>query len=105
MHSDPLSATFTALAHPARRAILARLARGPAAVMDLGRPLGLSPQAVSKHLKVLEGAGLIARTRLAQWRPAALVPEALAEAAQWLEDTRRARQDRPAARRNEPSAR
>jgi DNA-binding transcriptional ArsR family regulator len=80
-----LDATFAALAHPARRAILARLARGEAAVQDLGKPFRMSQPAVSRHLKVLEQAGLISRGRDAQRRPRKLEARPLAEANAWLE--------------------
>ncbi len=90
MPPDRLGAIFAALADPTRRAILARLARGPASVKDLAAPFDITLQAVSRHLKVLEGAGLIARARLAQWRPCALVPDPLSEAAGWLDDCRAA---------------
>ncbi len=86
---DPLSATFNALADPTRRAILARLASGAASVTELAEPFAMSLPAVSKHLKVLERAGLIARGRQAQWRPCRLAPEPLKQAAGWLEDYRR----------------
>ena len=72
MRPDPLSATFAALADPTRRAILARLTRGEATVNEIAAPLSISLPGVSKHLKVLEKAGLIARTREAQWRPCRL---------------------------------
>ena len=94
MPTDRLGAVFSALSDPTRRAILDRLARGPASVKDLAAPFDITPQAVSRHLKVLERAGLIARTRLAQWRPCALVPDPLAEAAGWLDDCRHAWQER-----------
>lgn len=80
-----LDATFAALADPTRRAILARLAEGEASVNELARPFAMSQPAVSKHLKVLERAGLITRGRQAQRRPCRLRPEALAEANSWLE--------------------
>lgn len=92
-----LDAIFAALAHPARRAIVARLAIGPASATELGAPLAMSQPAVSKNLKVLEQAGLITRGRDAQWRPCALRPEALALADQWVrtfEQTWEARLDR-----------
>jgi DNA-binding transcriptional ArsR family regulator len=82
---DPLSRVFAALADPTRRAILERLAEGEATVNDLAAPFAMSLQAVSKHLKVLEGAGLITRGRQAQWRPAALNGPRLEEAASFLE--------------------
>ena len=88
-HSDRLNATFTALADPTRRAILARLAAGEASVNDLARPFNISQPAVSKHLKVLERAGLISRGRDAQRRPSRIEPKPLAEATRWLENYRR----------------
>jgi DNA-binding transcriptional ArsR family regulator len=81
---DQLSTTFAALADPTRRAILARLAEGEATVGELAEPFPITLQAVSKHLKVLERAGLIARGRSAQLRPSRLQGEALKEAADWL---------------------
>jgi DNA-binding transcriptional ArsR family regulator len=84
MSVDQLSTTFSALADPTRRAILARLAAGEATVNELAEPFPISVQAVSKHLKVLERAGLIARGRTAQLRPSRLQGEALKEAAEWL---------------------
>jgi DNA-binding transcriptional ArsR family regulator len=84
-----LDATFAALADPTRRAILARLARGEASVTELGRPFRMSQPAVSKHLKVLERAGLISRGQEAQRRPRRLEPKPLAEATEWLERYRR----------------
>ena len=86
---DALSATFAALADPTRRAILARLARGETAVTELARPFDMSLPAVSKHLKVLERAGLIARGREAQWRPCRIEPKALKSIDDWLEGYRR----------------
>lgn len=83
--NDPLSLTFAALADPTRRAMLARLAQGPATVKELAEPFALSLPAISKHLKVLEHAGLIERGREAQWRPAQLKAEPLKEASEWLE--------------------
>ena len=88
-YSDRLNATFTALADPTRRAILARLATGEASVNDLARPFNISQPAVSKHLKVLERAGLISRGRDAQRRPSRIEPKPLAEATRWLENYRR----------------
>ena len=88
-HSDPLSATFAALADPTRRAILARLARGETGVTELAKPFDMSLPAVSKHLKVLERAGLIARGREAQWRPCRIEPKALKGVDDWLEGYRR----------------
>ncbi len=86
---DPLSATFAALADPTRRAILARLSRGETSVTELARPFAMSGPAVTKHLKVLEKAGLISRSRDAQWRPARLEGAALKAVAAWLDDYRR----------------
>jgi DNA-binding transcriptional ArsR family regulator len=88
MAVDQLSTTFAALADPTRRAILARLAKGEATVNELAEPFPISLQAVSKHLKVLERAGLIARGRTAQLRPSRLQGEALGEAAGWLAEYR-----------------
>ena len=82
---DQLSLTFAALADPTRRAILARLANGEMTVNELARPFAMSVQAVSKHLKVLENAGLIARGRDAQWRPCRLEAAPLKEVAEWTE--------------------
>ena len=87
--SDRLSSTFAALADPTRRAILARLAGGEATVTELAEPFDMSLPAVSKHLKVLETAGLIARGRDAQWRPCQLEAGPLREANGWLERYRR----------------
>jgi DNA-binding transcriptional ArsR family regulator len=87
--TDHLSATFAALADPTRRAILARLASGEATVNELAEPFEISLPAVSRHLKVLEGAGLISRTREAQARPCKLEPEALKRAYSWIEHYRR----------------
>lgn len=89
MQTDPLSAKFAALADPTRRAILARLCEGEASVNDLAEPFDMSLPAVSKHLKVLEKAGLISRGREAQWRPARLEPMGLKGVAEWLEHYRR----------------
>jgi DNA-binding transcriptional ArsR family regulator len=86
---DHLSSTFAALADPTRRAILARLALGETNVSDLAEPFQMSMPAVSKHLKVLERAGLIARGREAQWRPCRLNASPLKEAAGWIEEYRR----------------
>jgi DNA-binding transcriptional ArsR family regulator len=85
---DQLSTTFAALADPTRRAILARLAQGEATVNELAEPFPITLQAVSKHLKVLERAGLITRGRSAQLRPSRLHGEALKQAADWLADYR-----------------
>jgi DNA-binding transcriptional ArsR family regulator len=87
--SDPLSTTFSALADPTRRAILARLASGEATVTELAEPFEMSLPAVSKHLKVLQRAGLIARGREAQWRPCRLEAAPLQDAADWIEHYRR----------------
>ena len=85
---DNLSTTFAALADPTRRAILARLTEGEATVNELAKPFPITVQAVSKHLKVLEGAGLITRGRTAQLRPARIRGAALGDVADWLEDYR-----------------
>ncbi|HZP43366.1 MAG TPA: metalloregulator ArsR/SmtB family transcription factor [Candidatus Binatia bacterium] len=85
MSPDPLSTTFAALADPTRRAILARLAAGDAPVMELAEPFAMSLPAISKHLKVLERAGLVVRGRDAQWRPCHLEAAPLKDAAAWLE--------------------
>jgi DNA-binding transcriptional ArsR family regulator len=89
MTPDRLSATFSALADPTRRAILARLALGETSVTELAKPFAMSGPAVSKHLKVLERAGLIARGREAQWRPARLEAGPLKDVAKWIEEYRR----------------
>jgi DNA-binding transcriptional ArsR family regulator len=83
--ADPLSATFSALADPTRRAILSRLATGEASVTELAQPFAMSMPAISKHLKVLEHAGLIARGRDAQWRPCRLEAGPLLDIADWVE--------------------
>jgi len=88
MSVDRLSATFSALADPTRRAILARLALGQTSVSELAKPFDISAPAISKHLKVLEGAGLITRGREAQWRPCKLEPAALRVVDGWLEEYR-----------------
>src|SRR5262245_32253825 len=85
MTADHLSTTFAALADPTRRAILARLASGQCSVTELAEPFEMSLPAVSKHLRVLERAGLIARGREAQWRPCRLEPAPLKDAADWIE--------------------
>ena len=87
--ADALSATFAALADPTRRAILARLALGEASVGELAQPFAMSGPAVTKHLKVLERAGLISRSRTAQQRPAKLEPAAMQAASEWLAEYRR----------------
>ena len=89
MSPDRLDHTFAALADPTRRAILARLASGEATVTELARPFEISLPAISRHLKVLERAGLITRGREAQWRPRTLQAEPLKDAAEWLEQYRR----------------
>lgn len=92
--SDRLSTTFAALADPTRRAILARLALGEASVKELAEPFEMSAPAISKHLKVLEKAGLITRGREAQWRPCKLEPQALKNIDEWLERYRRLWEER-----------
>lgn len=87
--SDRLSSTFAALADPTRRAILSRLATGDASVSELAKPFDMSMPAVSKHLRVLEHAGLIERGRDAQWRPSRLKAEPLRDVADWVENYRR----------------
>lgn len=87
--TDALSLTFSALADPTRRAILERLSHGEVAVMELAEPFAISQPAVSKHLKVLERAGLVSRGRDAQWRPARLQAEPLKDVSLWLERYRR----------------
>ncbi len=89
MESDHLSTTFAALADPTRRAILARLALGETSVNELAEPFEISLPAVSRHLRVLESAGLITRSRDAQWRPCKLNPGQLKSAADWLDEYRR----------------
>lgn len=88
MSPDPLSTTFAALADPTRRAILARLASGEASVTELAEPFEMSMPAISKHLKVLEHAGLIARGREAQWRPCRIAATPLKDVAEWVEHYR-----------------
>src|SRR3954462_5267098 len=97
MPTDQLSLTFAALADPTRRSILARLAEGEATVNELAEPFTMSLPAISRHLKVLERAGLIARSREAQWRPSRLQAEPLDEAMDWMHARKRtweARMDR-----------
>jgi DNA-binding transcriptional ArsR family regulator len=89
MPTDQLSVTFAALADPTRRAILARLAHGEASVTELAKPFDLSLPGVSKHLKVLQRAGLITQSRSAQWRPCRLEPRRLKEASEWVGEYRR----------------
>jgi DNA-binding transcriptional ArsR family regulator len=86
---DPLSATFAALADPTRRAILARLALGEATVTELAAPFDMSLPGISKHLKVLQRAGLVEQGRQAQWRPCRLKPEPLRSVADWVGQYRR----------------
>ncbi len=88
MDSDQLSLTFAALADPTRRAILARLARGEVSVTELAAPFAISLPAVTKHLHVLERAGLVSRSRQAQWRPCKLEAAPLREACGWIDDYR-----------------
>ena len=89
MTSDPLSATFSALADPTRRAILARLSLGETSVNELAEPFSISAPAITKHLKVLERAGLITRGRQAQWRPCRLDAGPLKDIAAWVEHYRK----------------
>ena len=88
-YSDHLSSTFAALADPTRRAILARLASGETSVQELAKPLKMTLPAVSKHLKVLERAKLIRRSRIAQWRPCRLAAAPLKDVADWIEKYRK----------------
>ncbi len=94
MATDQLSRTFAALADPTRRALLSRLAEGEATVNELAEPFELSLQAISKHLRVLEDAGLLSKGRDAQRRPCQLTPDGLASATEWLEANRREWEDR-----------
>jgi DNA-binding transcriptional ArsR family regulator len=94
MSADPLSMTLSALADPTRRAIIARLATGEATVSELAEPFDMSFPAVSKHLKVLERAGLVEQGRTAQFRPRKLRPDPLRDLAAWLEEYRRYWDDR-----------
>ena len=89
MPADHLSATFAALADPTRRAILSRLAAGESSVKELAAPFKMTPPAVTKHLKVLQRAGLITRSRRAQWRPCRLEATPLLDVANWVEQYRR----------------
>jgi DNA-binding transcriptional ArsR family regulator len=89
MATDPMSATFAALSDPTRRAILERLSAGEASVTELAQPFEMSLPAITKHLKVLERAGLISRSRDAQWRPCKLEAKPLGEAVEWIEQYRR----------------
>jgi DNA-binding transcriptional ArsR family regulator len=88
MHDDPLSIQLSALADPTRRAILARLSKGEMTVNDLAAPFAMSLPAISRHLKVLENAGLVSRSRAAQWRPAKLEPLAMKGIADWIDQYR-----------------
>ncbi|MEH2118918.1 MAG: metalloregulator ArsR/SmtB family transcription factor [Nostoc sp.] len=88
MSSDQLSVIFAALADPTRRAILAHLAKGEASVTELAKPFEMSLPAISKHLKVLERAGLITRSREAQWRPCQIEAQPLKDAADWIDQYR-----------------
>lgn len=94
MIQDRLSETFSALSDPTRRAILARLSSGETSVNDLAKPFKMTAPAVTKHLKVLEKAGLISRTRHAQWRPAKLEALPLKEASDWIEQYRKMWEER-----------
>ena len=94
MHGDQLSMTFAALADPTRRAILARLADGETSVTELARPFEMSLPAVTKHLKVLQRAGLVTQGRQAQWRPCRLEARPLQDVAHWVEQYRRFWSDR-----------
>jgi DNA-binding transcriptional ArsR family regulator len=94
MPADPLSLTFAALADPTRRAILTRLAAGEATVNELAEPFAISLPAISRHLKVLEHAGLIARGREAQWRPSRLEIEPLDDAVAWMQSRKRTWEER-----------
>ena len=89
MPPDPLSSTLSALADPTRRPMLARLAQGEATVNELAEPFAISLPAISRHLKVLESAGLVSRSRTAQWRPVRLEGGPLGELASWVERYRR----------------
>lgn len=89
MTTDQLTLTFSALADPTRRSILARLAEGEATVGELAEPFPVSLPAISRHLKVLERAGLIARTREAQWRPSRMEADPLVEAMDWMQERKR----------------
>ena len=91
---DPLSTKYAPISHPTRRAILARLALGETSVSEIAKPFDISGPAISKHLKVLEHAGLITRSREAQWRPCKLEPQALKSVDDWLERYRRLWEDR-----------
>jgi DNA-binding transcriptional ArsR family regulator len=88
MHTDPLSIQLSALADPTRRAIIARLSERESSVNDLAAPFAMSLPAISRHLKVLENAGLVSRSRAAQWRPAKLEPLAMKGVADWIDQYR-----------------
>src|SRR6187399_1512572 len=94
LEEDSLSTVFSALADPTRRAIIARLASGEATVNELAQPFAMTLPAVSKHLKVLQRAGLIEQGRQAQWRPCRLKPEGLRDVAEWVEQYRRQFEER-----------
>ena len=94
MAADPLSLTFGALADPTRRAMLTRLSEGEATVNELAEPFAMSLPAISRHLKVLERAGLIVRGREAQWRPSRLAIEPLDEAVAWMQSRKRTWEER-----------
>jgi DNA-binding transcriptional ArsR family regulator len=94
MPTDQLSLTFAALADPTRRSIVSRLAEGEATVNELAEPFAMSLPAVSRHLKVLERAGLIVRSRDAQWRPSRLQAEPLDDAVDWMQSRKRTWEDR-----------
>ena len=94
MDTDPLTLTFGALADPTRRAILTRLAEGEATVNELAEPFAMSLPAISRHLKVLERAGLIVRAREAQWRPSRLETDPLDEAVEWMQSRKRTWEER-----------
>jgi DNA-binding transcriptional ArsR family regulator len=94
MQSDQLTRTFAALADPTRRAILTRLVKGEATVNELAQPFTMSLPAISRHLKVLESAGLIVRSRDAQWRPSRMQVKPLDEAMEWMQSRKRTWEDR-----------
>src|SRR5260370_13506200 len=102
MAADQLSVTFAALADPTRRAILSRLSQGEASVTELARPFDLSLPGISKHLKVLQHAGLVRQSRKAQWRPCRLDGAGLKEAADWVAEYRRVLGERVRRRVGEP---
>lgn len=92
-NADKLTLTFTALADPTRRAILAKLSLGEASVQELSKPFEMSGPAITKHLKVLENAGLISRSREAQWRPCRIEADALKDVADWVSEYRKIWED------------